>query len=295
MAAGSPRVGIVVRTKDRPYFLARAVRDILAQDFAEWRIVIANDGGDRAGIDAVVGRFAGELAGRLVVVDVPRPGGRSAAANVGIREAGTEFVVLHDDDDSWAPGFLTAAVRRLDERADEIGVMVPIEIVFEKSRGDGYVETKRERLFPGMTQITYLEMITLNRSVPIAFLYRTRAHDAVGGYDETLDAVEDWDFYLRLLVDHHIGFIPGEPLAYWHLRPAARGAAGNSMYALADSHSRFDTIVRDRAVRQLAREYGQGLPLLVAGLVEQAAAAQREFIRLRNPLRRVVRAVRRLR
>lgn len=285
----SARVGIVVRTKDRPYFLDRAIRDILAQSYSGWRIVVANDGGDRQRVDEVVGRFEAQLDGRLTVVDVPQPGGRCAAANIAIRDAGTEFVVLHDDDDRWAPGFLTATVDWLDSHPGDTGVMVPTEIIFEKESGAGYVETRREPLFPGMSQITYYDMITLNRAVPISFLYRSAVHDSVGFYDETLDAVEDWDFYLRVLVDHSIGFATGEVLAYWSLRPSSRGAAGNSMFALGDVHSRFDTIVRDRAVRQLARDHGPGIPLLVAGIVERAVREEREAQRRRHPLRRLAR------
>ncbi len=37
-------VDIVMRTKDRPVFLARALDDVLAQTFTDWRLTIVNDG-----------------------------------------------------------------------------------------------------------------------------------------------------------------------------------------------------------------------------------------------------------
>ena len=47
-------VGIVVRTKDRPQFLTRALRSITAQSYADWQAIIVNDGGDPATVREVV-------------------------------------------------------------------------------------------------------------------------------------------------------------------------------------------------------------------------------------------------
>ena len=281
MTGEAPRVGIVVRTKNRPLFLERAIRDVLAQSYQNWVMVVANDGGDSAQARDVVDRFATELAGRIVILDVVQPGGRCAAANQGIRAVDTEFVVLHDDDDRWHPEFLSTTVNWLDTRPADGGVMVPIEMVYERLKRGEYVETGRARLWPRMTQITYLDLLPVNRAVPISFLYRRTLHEELGYYDETLDAVEDWEFYLRIAVDHHIGFVVGEPLAYWSLRPASRGDSGNSMYALGDIHERYETIVRDRALRDYVRQYGPGVPLYLAGLMEQQA----KEIRGKRPIR----------
>jgi glycosyltransferase involved in cell wall biosynthesis len=274
---------VVVRTRNRPYFLERAVRDLLAQSFGDWRLVVANDGGDLDEVHRVLAPFGDELGDRLVVLDVPRPGGRCAAANEGIRATAAPYVVLHDDDDRWDPSFLATTVDWLDTHPGDVGVMVPTEIVYEKERNGRFVETGRGPFWAGMTQITFFDLLTGNRAVPISFLYRRSVHDEVGFYDETLDAVEDWEFYLRVTAEHHIGFIPGRNLAFWTQRPAARGDAGNSMFALGDIHERSTTLVRDRAVRAFVRQYGPGMPLLVAGLFENARLEQERRLR-RRPL-----------
>jgi hypothetical protein len=93
-------------------------------------------------------------------------------------------------------------------------------------------------------------------------------HEDVGFYDESLEAVEDWDFYLRFAARHAIGFLPGPVLAYWTQRPSARGAVANSMFELAGAHGRDDLVVRDRALRDWVATQGPGLPLYIA-LVEK--------------------------
>ncbi|GAB3397314.1 hypothetical protein GCM10027515_01390 [Schumannella luteola] len=292
MTAAAPRVGIVLRTKNRPVFLARAVRDVLAQSFADWHLVVANDGGDAAQVRSALAPFEQQLAGRLTVLDVVAPNGRCAAANQGLRAVDAGYVVLHDDDDSWHPEFLATTVEHLDAHPEHGGVMVPIEIVYEKQRGAEWVETGREPLWPGLKQITLFDMLQINRAVPISFLYRRALHDEVGFYDETLEAVEDWEFYLRVLVAGEIGFIAGRILAYWSLRPASRGHEGNSMYALGDIHERYDTLVRDRALRLYIRDHGLGVPLMVAGLIERQTAQQTKLLRAGGPITRVLRRVR---
>ena len=263
------RVGIVVRTRRRPDFLRRALADIAAQSYSDRRIVVVNDGGDPAEVDTVVAE-AGVTADVLHIA--PGEGGRCIAANAGVRAAATELVVLHDDDDRWHPDFLARTVAWLDTHPRDAAVSVSTEIVYEEERDGRWVEVGRAPFWAGMQRISLGEMLSVNRAVPISVLYRAAVHEEAGWYDESLDAVEDWDFYLRVLARAGFGFVAGEPLAYWTQRPDATGIAANSMFALADAHARDDALVRDRALEQWTRREGDGLPLYLAALQHQLIA-----------------------
>lgn len=257
-----PLVSIVVRTKDRPAFLARALADISAQTFTDWDVTVVNDGGD---IDAVHATVAdSSVARKIAVVDSPAPNGRCIAANAGIRASSGEYVVLHDDDDRWDTRFLERTADWLDAHPNDVGVMVSTAIVYEEQQGDGWVEVERTPFWAGMSRLSLIELLEINRAVPISFLYRRTLHESAGWYDESLDAVEDWDFYLRVVAVGSVGFIPGEPLALWTQRPRARGADANSMFALGDQHAHDDLLVRDRALAEWIGENGPGLPLYMA-------------------------------
>lgn len=256
------RVGIVVRTRHRPAFLTRALRDIAAQSWIDYRVVVVNDGGEPAEIDGAVAEAA--VDGVEIVHIAPGAGGRCVAANVGIRALDTDYVVLHDDDDRWHPQFLTRTVAWLDASPGDAAVSVTTEIVYEERRGAEWVQVGRAPFWAGMQRISLSEMMSVNRAVPISVLYRRSVHDEVGWYDETLDAVEDWDFYLRILRAQGIGFISSEPLAFWVQRPDAVGGDANSMFGLASEHSRDDAVVRDRALSEWVRREGAGLPLYMA-------------------------------
>lgn len=290
MSATNPRVGVAVRTKNRPSFLRRAIDDIAAQHYASWTAHIVNDGGDPSAVDSLVSELPVELRRRIRVSHNPEPTGRSAAANQAIRGLATEFVVLHDDDDLWHPGFLAATVAHLDAHSDDVGVMVRTEIVYERQVGDSFVETGRAPFWPGLTEITYSDLLQVNRAVPISYLYRRSLHDEVGYYREDLHAVEDWEFNLRTTLRHHIGFLNGGPLAFWMQRVGVDGELGNSMYALAAEHEHFDRLVRDEALRAYVEQNGPGLALYLARYIQDEV--QRQLDERRGPGQRIMEAAR---
>lgn len=291
--ATRPRVGVAVRTQNRPWFLARALDDIRAQTLPADTIHVVDDGGDAAAVDAVVARVDDGFRSRIVVTHNAAPAGRSAAANQAVRGLDTELVVLHDDDDLWHVSFLDRTVAWLDCHPDDIGVMVRTEIVYEAARQGGFRAVARAPFWPGMTAITYSDLLQVNRAVPISFLYRRILHDEVGWYREDLHAVEDWEFYLRTALRHHIGFIGGESLAYWMQRRGVEGETGNSMYALAGEHSRYDALVRDEAMREYVARFGPGLPLYLAKYIQDEVGRQLDD--RRSLLAHVTDAVRRWR
>ncbi|WP_439903044.1 glycosyltransferase family 2 protein [Microbacterium azadirachtae] len=281
MPETSARVGIVVRTKDRPMFLERALADIRRQTMHAWRAVVVNDGGDAAAVDRVVQGLPEPDRARIAVIHRTEGLGRSAAANAGVLALQTEFVVLHDDDDLWDPTFLEASVAWLDREPADAGVVSRTEIVYERVEGDRVVETGREPFWGEMTRITYADMLQVNRFVPIAYVYRRQLHDEVGLYREDVHAAEDWEFNLRVLRLHTIGYASDRVRAYWMQRRGQEGVLGNSMFVLADEHDRYDRMIRDEALRSYVAANGDGLPLYLARFVqdevERQLAAQRSL------------------
>lgn len=274
MPETSARVGIVVRTKDRPNFLERALRDITRQTFADWSVIVVNDGGDPAPVDQVVAALSSELGSRASVIHRTEGLGRSAAANTGVQALSTEFLVLHDDDDLWAPHFLADSVSWLDRAPEDAGVVSRTEIVYERIDGDRITETGREPFWGEMSRITYADMLQVNRFVPIAYVYRRALHQEVGLYREDVHAAEDWEFNLRVLRRHPIGYLPDRVGAYWMQRRGQDGILGNSMFVLADEHDRYDRMIRDEALRAFAATHGDGLMLYLSRYVHDEIERQ---------------------
>ena len=112
----SPTVAVLVRTKDRPRFLRRALANIAEQTFTDYTVCVINDGGDESATRAIL--QASPLA-HLLEGDAPRlkllttgGGNMEAASNAGLAATDSEFVAIHDDDDLWAPEFRRGPARK---------------------------------------------------------------------------------------------------------------------------------------------------------------------------------------
>jgi glycosyltransferase involved in cell wall biosynthesis len=252
-----PVVAIVMRTKDRPVLLRRALADVCAQTFGDWQLVLVNDGGDPSEVDRLLAAHGG-LRERTTVLHNEQSRGMEVASNQAIRASDSRYIAIHDDDDSWHATFLERTVAHLDATG-EAAVAVRTEIVWEHVDGDTVTEQSRELMVPEIHSFTLFEMLRLNRTVPISILYRRDVHDEVGPFREDLTVVGDWEFHLRLALSRRpLGFIDGQPLAFWHQRREADGSLANSVIARLDDHRELDLKVREEALRQYARTHGLG-------------------------------------
>ena len=260
----SPTVAVLVRTKDRPRFLRRALANIAEQTFTDYTVCVINDGGDESATRAIL--QASPLA-HLLEGDAPRlmllttgGGNMEAASNAGLAATDSEFVAIHDDDDLWAPEFLERTVGAL--RASE-ALICSTRVVerYERETPEGEFEVYEERIFhDGLPGFGLQFLYRTNRAVPIGILYRRRLHELVGFYDESLPVVGDWEFNLRAAAVTEV-LLVDEPLAYWSLRPEADGAEANSVQRQAE-HARFDASVRARAIRDDLQSGGRPGPYL---------------------------------
>lgn len=278
---GHPAVGIVMRTKDRPLMLDRAVRDVLSQSLADWALVVVDDVGDAAAVDAVLARYAHEAAGRISVLHRESSTGMESASNAGIAAVEGELIAIHDDDDTWHPAFLQRTVAHLRSHPEDSAVMVRTEIVDEHEEGGVLVEDGRFLSWPRIHGAHLSDFAAVNRTAPIAVLVRRSVHDRIGLYREDLPVVGDYELYLRLLQESHVGFID-TPLAQWRMRPTAVGSASNSMYAERGRHRTVDRELVDARLQEWVDRHGLGLPMFIARTVEDHVQHALEPLREQN-------------
>ena len=248
-AARAPRVTVVTRTRNRPLMLTRAVQSVGAQTFQDLELVIVNDAGESEAVDQALASAPEWLRERTQVVTNETSHGREAALEDGLAVSSCEFFAIHDDDDSWEPGFLAACVAHLDENPGHGAVAASCDLIFETVSEEALTELKREALAPGKESWTLIDTMVANYVPPISQLIRREVADRIGHWDGTLLTQADWDFNLRLLATSPVGFINGEPLAHWHHRDSTDGTIGNSVVVDAAHHRTDNLAIRDRYAR----------------------------------------------
>jgi hypothetical protein len=88
-----------------------------------------------------------------------------------------------------------------------------------------------------------------------ATLVRKRAFDAVGGYDETLDAYEDWDLYLRLSLGWRLSYADC-PAAEYRIWSGNVGWRRTAEWTIRVAEKHLDELAGVPAGERAAARYG---------------------------------------
>lgn len=233
--------GVVIRTRDRPLFLGRALASVAAQSWSNWRIALVNDGGDPAPVTAALSTLAPDIASRIEVIHNDRSAGRSAAFNSGLARLETDFVACLDDDDTWAPDFLEALIGfwcQTRPDAPELGGVMALvqarreDIVDEDGTrqiidmGEDWLPNafrRRDFFVNPVAYATYRQDL-----YPVQWLLRREAVATLGGFPEAFDVMEDRAFMTRFLERWQLAVLD-RTLAFHHRRIQRKSDTGRTV------------------------------------------------------------------
>lgn len=261
------KVAVITRTKDRVKLLERAIKSIHRQTYTDFVHVIINDAGDKRSVDDLLDNHADITKGRVKVIHNSESSGMEAASNKAIKSVDSEYVAIHDDDDTWHPEFLEKTITHLDSARDGVkGVVVHTDKVVEELQDDGSVRHKKTtQWMPYVKAINLYRQCAENQMTPITFIYKREVYADIGYYDESLPVGGDWDFGIRFLQRYDVDFIdPGFALANYHHRKFKPGASGNTSYAGNDKARYYTNYLMNKYLRQELSEGRLGVGYIMS-------------------------------
>jgi glycosyltransferase involved in cell wall biosynthesis len=184
-----PEVSVLIPTRNRrELLLRRSLRSALLQEGVEHEVIVIDDGST----DDTPAHLEALHETRVRVIRRDVAGGAAAARNDGIDAARGEWIAFLDDDDAWAPhklrvqldavrsagaDFAYAAVVTVDDRGHALYTSAP---------------PAAERLAADTIAMSGIPAGSSN------ILVRTELVRRLGGFDEQLVNLEDWDLWIRL-------------------------------------------------------------------------------------------------
>ncbi|TWT34566.1 glycosyltransferase family 2 protein [Blastopirellula retiformator] len=201
---GAPLVSIVVRTVDgRQLLLKQALTCLVNQTYLNIEVIVVEDGGEasRSLVDDFEPRLA-KADKRICYLPLERVG-RSVAGNRGLEAATGEYVMFYDDDDLLFADHVETLVARMVEEPRAAAVFADSFIVETRfHKDDQNVVRSYEELshYPHENLVNRFNRGALLRTnlFPIqAVLFRRHCFEKLGGFDPTLDALEDWILWCR--------------------------------------------------------------------------------------------------
>lgn len=246
-------IAIITRTKDRPILLDRAVRSVLNQKFDDWVHVIVNDGGEKKPVDDLLNQYRDAYDNRLICIHNISSVGMEAASNIGIKNSQSEYLVIHDDDDSWATNFLSEMLSVLEEKQKiipKIGAIACHSVqVYEKIDNNQVLKTGQRNYNFDLKNMDIRALAQRNLFPPISFIFKRDIAENLGLFREDLPVLGDWDFHLRFALAAEITVYP-KALAYYHHRKTVKNIYGNSISAGEEKHIMFKSYYVNEHIRQ---------------------------------------------
>jgi glycosyltransferase involved in cell wall biosynthesis len=184
-----PECSVVIPTRDRVGVLMdAALRSALGQRDVEHEVIVVDD----ASTDGTPDRLDALHDDRLSVVRLETRSGVAAARNAGIAAARGRWVAFLDDDDLWSPDKLR---RQLDAARERDADVVYAGVVSVDRAGSA-----RYR-FPLPDPNELPRLLLASSALPAGgsnVVARTELVRRLGGFDEQLFQLADWDLWIRL-------------------------------------------------------------------------------------------------
>jgi glycosyltransferase involved in cell wall biosynthesis len=197
-------VTVVIPTRDRWPRLGPTLRGALRQEDVSLEVIVVDDGST----DETPARLAEVKDPRLRVLRHDASRGVAAARNAALATARGGWIAFLDDDDLWAPTKLRQQLSAAEE-AQAAWVYSGAIVLDERlSLIDVYEAPPPAEL---------AEMLLAYNAVPAGasnVMARADAIRGVGGYDETLSQLADWDLWIRLALAGHPAVCEEPLMAY---------------------------------------------------------------------------------
>lgn len=221
------QVSVIIPTYNRKELLARAMKSVLEQSYPVTELIIVDDGSTDGTGEMV--RAWEDTRIRYVYAQLNR--GAAAARNAGIAQVSKEmeFVAFQDSDDLWLPGKLEKQMQAFASHPDA-GFCYH---KFGYRMSDGHLEIIPDESVPieKKSGDIYAQLLYENMVGTPTLIVRKEALDQTDGFDESLQAWEDYDLILRIAQNEKAVFVDEVLVEATLSKGGVSDSAGNYMMA----------------------------------------------------------------
>ncbi|MDW1579755.1 MULTISPECIES: glycosyltransferase family A protein [unclassified Vibrio] len=183
-------VSVIITTKNRKNFLYRAVESVVANTLKPIDIIIVNDGGDRVEAE----QFENSQGIKIDVINNLCSKGGNVARNQGANCARGELLFFLDDDDAFTPTSIASRAKCFENMSVGLAYTGK-KLVKSESLDEVYYVSKPKYEGDVIKPLFSLGNVIGTTS---CVAVRKSVFESVGGFDEELQALQDYDLWLRI-------------------------------------------------------------------------------------------------
>jgi glycosyltransferase involved in cell wall biosynthesis len=192
-------ISVIIPTFNRASLIERAVGSVLEQTVKPLEIIVVDDGSTDNTQEVI------ENIGSSLVKYVYREnGGAGAARNTGVKKASGDWIAFQDSDDVWRPDKLEKQVEHIKKHPEHGLVYTSYEMHLEDGTGI-VIPGKQDGM--ALEGSIFIPLLIRNTVGAPTVTVQKKLFESVGGFDESLKSLEDWDFVLKFSRKYEIGFV----------------------------------------------------------------------------------------
>lgn len=214
-------ISIVIPAYNRARFLPDALNSVKQQSHRPLEIIVVDDGSSDDTEQVVCDwRQQYATAELKVLYQFQKNQGGNAARNSGIRIANGAYIAFLDSDDLWHPEKLKKQIEAITYFPDSGAVYCGLrQVVFET----GVPEEPSPRAYPAGRLLN--QILVKDVTAPTStYMVKAQVFADVGYFDESLQARQDWDMWIRVASKYRIEAVP-EVLVDFRLHQGERTAS----------------------------------------------------------------------
>lgn len=203
VASNEPMVSIIVRTCGRPCVLRETLISLCRQTYHNMEVVVVEDG-PAVSEDMIRREFADM---NIKYFSTNEKVGRSKAGNLAMSKASGKYLNFLDDDDLFYADHVETLVAILDKTDVKAAYAVGLETAIEIESRDPYVYQIKDKKVVHKQAFDRV-MLCHHNYIPIqCIMFEKELFTLYGGLDESVDALEDWDLWVRYSLHTDFAFV----------------------------------------------------------------------------------------
>lgn len=203
MVTEGPLVSVIVRTCNRPGTLRETLVSIRNQYYKNIEVVIVEDGPNVS--EQLLKDEFSDL--NYQYISNGKQTGRSHAGNVGLRIANGEYFNFLDDDDLFYPEHILVLVNELLKENKKIAYTTAFETAITVNSRAPYKYDVKGIDVIHKGRFNRMKLFTKNITPIQAVMFHKDVYKKCGGFDEKIEALEDWDLWLRFALSYDWHYI----------------------------------------------------------------------------------------
>ena len=204
-----PLVSVITRTyRGREHYLRQAIVSVARQTYPNIEHIIVEDGGNTA--EELIAGMRGNVPLPLRYFGLEKCG-RSATGNYGMQQANGRWCLFLDDDDLLFSDHVEVLVHALtDQPKASAAYSLAWEIMTDSSQiNDGYYEECSYQVPDALRQNYDYQILRHHNFFPIqSVLFERSLFEQRGGFDEDMEALEDWTLWVRYAHNNEFIYVP---------------------------------------------------------------------------------------